>query len=345
MAGKRGWALLLLARRGGPRSYLPVGSPIDDEIDSLYGLPIDEFTSARNALAGRLKTEGDKAGAERVKRLGKPTVSAWTVNQLQRRHAAQIDALVAASDAVREAQGAALGGGGAEEMRDAVRAQREALSRVMRAAGELLSAGGHPASDATLDRVSTSLQALAASGWPDGAVGRLEKDLEAQGFDALAGLLAGSGGPSPARPRQPVTQQAARVASNTPRASSPDVVVSYEGKDPELVGEDDGARERRAEIEAALEQARKRAQKARRDADEASRASARAIERATALRAEADDAARRAEEARERAAAADAKAEAATVEARDAAARADAADRDAAEALRHVEAERGSSGG
>jgi hypothetical protein len=44
-------------------------------IDELYQLPLDEFTAARNALA---KSTGDAS----IKKLEKPSLSAWAVNQL-----------------------------------------------------------------------------------------------------------------------------------------------------------------------------------------------------------------------------------------------------------------------
>ncbi|MCC7125349.1 MAG: hypothetical protein IT178_10910, partial [Acidobacteria bacterium] len=54
---------------------------VEAAIDALYQGPLDGFTAARNALAAALKKSGDKAGAERVKALAKPSVTAWAVNQ------------------------------------------------------------------------------------------------------------------------------------------------------------------------------------------------------------------------------------------------------------------------
>ena len=52
-------------------------SPIDEQIDKLYQLPLDEFTSARNALA----KEAGPAAAE-VRALQKPPLAAWAPNIL-----------------------------------------------------------------------------------------------------------------------------------------------------------------------------------------------------------------------------------------------------------------------
>ena len=54
---------------------------IESEIDRLYQLAPDEFTAARNALA---KSAGPDAAA--VKRLTKPPIAAWAVNQVYWQH-------------------------------------------------------------------------------------------------------------------------------------------------------------------------------------------------------------------------------------------------------------------
>jgi hypothetical protein len=55
---------------------------LEPEIDALFQRPLAEFTSARNALAARLRKEGRAGDAERVKALAKPPAPAWAVNQL-----------------------------------------------------------------------------------------------------------------------------------------------------------------------------------------------------------------------------------------------------------------------
>ncbi len=45
--------------------------------DELFRLPLSEFTAARNALAAKLKKDGDSAESDRIKALSKPPVSAW----------------------------------------------------------------------------------------------------------------------------------------------------------------------------------------------------------------------------------------------------------------------------
>ena len=48
---------------------------VEDDVDELYALPLDQFTAARNALAKRLKKEGDKEAAATVQTLKKPSVA------------------------------------------------------------------------------------------------------------------------------------------------------------------------------------------------------------------------------------------------------------------------------
>ena len=50
---------------------------LPDEADELYALPLEEFTAARDRLAKKLREDGDKAAADGVKALKKPSVPSW----------------------------------------------------------------------------------------------------------------------------------------------------------------------------------------------------------------------------------------------------------------------------
>src|SRR5215471_13222630 len=78
---------------------------LDDEIGRLYRLGLDEFTSARNALAKQ--SGGDAA---RVRELKKPSVPAWAVNQLYWRDRPTWDALIAGAENARNVNRAVLAG-------------------------------------------------------------------------------------------------------------------------------------------------------------------------------------------------------------------------------------------
>src|SRR5919202_1354546 len=114
------------------RGDLP--ADLDDELDALYSGPLDEFVTARNALAGRLRKAGDREAAERVKELPKPPVSAWAVNRLARERAHELAALVAAGDRPRGGpHGAPAGGRKGSSRRHGTSARRSTASSPQRA--------------------------------------------------------------------------------------------------------------------------------------------------------------------------------------------------------------------
>src|SRR5688500_7583798 len=96
----------------------------DEAVDALYELPLDEFVAARNALA---KERKDKA----LRSLRKPSVPAWAVNQLARRHESAVEAVIDSAEALRKAQRRALSGGGGDALRAATRAHRQAVDDAM----------------------------------------------------------------------------------------------------------------------------------------------------------------------------------------------------------------------
>src|SRR5215213_10059828 len=166
---------------------------LDDDINSLFRLPLAEFTSARNTLAGRLKKEGLPNDADRVKLLAKPSISAWTVNQLYWGHREAFDQLMKTGKRLRPGQKLRLAGKVAG-MRDSLDARREALVHLSELATELLRESGSNPSLDTLRRITTTLEAMSAYAiLPDGPTpGRLTQDLDPPSFDSLASLMSGA---------------------------------------------------------------------------------------------------------------------------------------------------------
>jgi hypothetical protein len=157
---------------------------IEDDINGLFKAPLSEFIAARKALAARLKKNGFASEAEEVKASAKPSVSAWTVNQLYWNHREEFDELIATAQRFRKAQTS----GKMLNMREALDARREALARLSDLAGEVLrDAGNNPSLD-TLRRISTTLEGLSAyAAQSDGpAPGRLTQDIDPPGFDSFA---------------------------------------------------------------------------------------------------------------------------------------------------------------
>jgi hypothetical protein len=288
--------------------------------DELFDLAPEAFVAARDELARRLKREGDAEAAAAVKVLRRPPLSAWAVNRLARGDGPGLEPLLAAGERLRAAHQAALAGEGADELRAAARAEREAAAGLVEAAMGLLREAGHPATDATRDRVATTLHAAAAS--PEAADlvrhGRLTADLDPSGFgspDDAAGFDAAAGDAA-ARPAPRGGGRARRAAG--PRADGDGAATAEK--------EEDAAarRARRAAAVAARDDARKRARLAAdqavlatrqaerlgRLADQAEREAGRArataeaaIEAASAARERAARAARELHEAEDRVAA------------------------------------------
>jgi hypothetical protein len=157
---------------------------IDAELDRLYGLPLDEFTKARNELSAHLKKSGEPDAAAEVKALPKPSVPAWAVNQLARTRKRDVRALLDAAERARS-------GKAKKTLRAALDEQREALRRLTDEGRELLEAERGTAPDAMLQRIASTLRAAASD--PAAAEllerGRVNEDLEPAGFEALAGLV------------------------------------------------------------------------------------------------------------------------------------------------------------
>lgn len=160
------------------------------QFDALFRLPPPEFVAARNALAATLKKGGHEREASRVKALPKPSISAWTINQLYWRHRDAFDALLEAGERFRQGQASRLQGHG-PDIRALLNQWRESLAGMSRLAVQILqqSSGSAPAN--VMRRVTASLEAISAYGRAPGAppAGRLVEDVEPPGFESLAALV------------------------------------------------------------------------------------------------------------------------------------------------------------
>lgn len=232
--------------------------------DELFRLPLSEFTAARNALAAKLKKDGDSEGSDRIKALSKPPVSAWVANQLYWKHRGAFDRLLTAGEQFRNAQAAQLAGKSAD-LRGPLDARREALGELTKLAAEVLREAGHPSSPEMTRRIMTTLEAVATYGTHPGAppVGRLTADIDPPGFEALAALVPGGshrpGAKGHAAPRvipfnQPKPRQGARKAAD-------------DREDPRRAEQE--RRERQNEARKALREAERALVETRRDAERA----------------------------------------------------------------------------
>jgi hypothetical protein len=166
-----------------------------DDADDLYGLPLDEFTAARDALAKRLRGEKRREESDAVKGLKRPSVSAGAINLAVREHGA--DDLLAAGEALRDAHEALLAGKvDAKAVREATAREREAVRAFARLAL------GMGASASTEDKVRATLHAASVDDDVRDLLvaGRLERDAEA-GADPMAMLASGKSRSDYSRPR------------------------------------------------------------------------------------------------------------------------------------------------
>lgn len=113
----------------------------DPEVDALFDLAPDEFVAARDALAKARRAARDREGAAAVKQLRRPSLSAWTLNQLARRHADDVRTLVAQGAVLAAAQDEALAGGDVD-LRAAGRERTATLRRLTRLAEGILAGRG-----------------------------------------------------------------------------------------------------------------------------------------------------------------------------------------------------------
>jgi hypothetical protein len=258
--------------------------------DELYGLPLADFTRARDELARRLGREGDREVAKTVKALRKPTVAAWALNQLARRRADDVEQLLATGERLRRAQQALLGGGNRSELQRASAEERKFVAKLTRDATALAAEAGAGATASLGERIASTLHAAALNEETAAelAAGRLLREREAVGLFG-ADSIEVRGGRRAASAAGPRAQAAEPAAAPTPPrrrgAGAP-------GK-----GRAAGERTRQADArrrEAERELAAARA--AEREAGREHAAAAKATERADRR---VQDAQRRADEARE----------------------------------------------
>lgn len=162
---------------------------LDGELNELYGVPLAEFTAARNDLAKRLKAEGRAEEADEVKALRKPTVAVWLANTLARERELDVQRLRKAGEALAQGQAGAASGGSSDAFVEARKEEQHALSRLGDAARELARREG--ASGTAADRALATLRAasLTEEGRELLRTGRFTEELELPGFEALAGLV------------------------------------------------------------------------------------------------------------------------------------------------------------
>src|SRR3954447_12150679 len=173
----------------------------EGELDRLYGVPLNEFTAARDELVKDLRAQGDRERAQEVKTLRKPTAAVWLVNQLARERQLDVQRLLKAGESLTKSQADAAAGR-SSRFPEARRDEHHALEQLAKAARELADRSG--VGSAALAKATETLRAasLTQEGREFLRRGRLTEELEPPGFEALTGL-GGVRSPRPPLKRAP----------------------------------------------------------------------------------------------------------------------------------------------
>lgn len=162
-----------------------VGRPsgVDAAAEELYGLPLDEFTAARNERVKQARADGDGGAAVAIGKLAKPNKVAWLANQLVREDADEIRALLELGESMRQATASLA----AEQLRQASRQQHQMIYALVQQAGSLASAAGQAMSDDTARGLGDTLHAALADEQAARELlqGRLTSGLSRSGFPGI----------------------------------------------------------------------------------------------------------------------------------------------------------------
>ncbi len=148
--------------------------------DELYGLSPAEFTAARDERARQVRAAGQRDEAAVIKKLARPTASAWLVNQLARTAPDRMARLYELGEELQEAQRTLAG----DRLRELSAQRRQVINEALAAASDLAGQADQTDSAAVLGEVRATLEAALADADARAAVrsGRLTKAL------AYAGL-------------------------------------------------------------------------------------------------------------------------------------------------------------
>jgi hypothetical protein len=197
--------------------------PVTEVADELYALTPAQFTAARDERAREARQAGQRDDAAAIKKLARPTTSAWLVNQLSREAPGQLGRLVEVAEALEEAQRTLAG----DRLRELSGQRRHVINDLLPQAADIASRAGQPASAVVMGEVRATLEAALADSAARAAVqaGRLTKPLAYAGLGevdltaalALPASRSAAGGqrrPGPARQRgQPVKTGPSALAS------------------------------------------------------------------------------------------------------------------------------------
>jgi hypothetical protein len=131
---------------------------IADALAELFGAPREDFTALRDTWVKRAKSQQRTDIADQLRSLRKPTVAAWLVNQVSRRHPDDVAALIDVGDALREAHHELAG----DRLRVLSRRRQELSQALTRRARVIAREAGVSFGDAAVDQVESTWTSAAA---------------------------------------------------------------------------------------------------------------------------------------------------------------------------------------
>jgi hypothetical protein len=254
--------------------------------EELFTAALDAFVETRARLAAALLAAGQKAEGQALKKVRRPSPSAWATNQVVRRARAEVDAFLEASARLRGSQGALVAGRGdrgvyqadVEDLRQATGTLTVAARRIV---GDLGRGDDRPIIEGVVANARAA--ALTEAGRKALLEGALVADLDG-GADVFGGLLASASLPTSAvtRPREaarPAPKPTAREEEALHHAQESARALETARRD------EAAARQAAAATEATAARSRASVEEARRrldDAQEGARAAERALREAEA---------------------------------------------------------------
>jgi hypothetical protein len=152
--------------------------------DDLFRVVPSDFTTARNALVKRLKSEGRAEEAARVSKLRRPSPTTWALNQVARQQQELIELVLQSGRQLREATTAALGGD-RTGMAEARSNEREAIEAVLEASTQRLEGAGLAAGSEPRRKMAETLRSATVDEGVAALLtrGALDADQTSIGFD------------------------------------------------------------------------------------------------------------------------------------------------------------------
>ena len=284
--------------------------------DELYGLRPADFIAARDERARQVKASGRQEAAAAIRKLARPTASAWLVNQVVRAAPDQLSRLGDIASALQDAQRELAG----DRMRELSGERRQVVADLVATATDLAAETGPAASATVLGEVRATFEAAIADPRAGAAVrsGHLTRALTYAGLgevdltaalaiepdEVTAGSGSGRAGPAATGRSKVRPEDAGSAAAGTGKETSPSRAAGARRSGTGKAGTDQAATDRAGKGQATTDQppAQRGAAAAQREAAAAQREAAalqraeRALADARAVEDEAGAAAARADE-------------------------------------------------